>query len=506
MAKFKSRNNGQKVFIPVFLEDQIAPGTLEFVIHSLIEDFMDMSVFDDRYRNDETGRYAYDPKILLKIVLLAYSRGIVSSRPIERACKENVTFMALADCEQPDHSTIAAFVSSMKGEILSLFTDVLLVCEEEGLLGGTFFALDGCKLSSNASARWSGKIDDIKKKKDKIEAKVQRLIEEQIQLDADSGLEEKSARSFIKSNRDKQIAELQKKAQQIGQWLEDNDAKIGKQGREIKSNVTDNESAMLVGSHGTVQGYNGQALVDDSNQVIVHAEVFGDGQDHHHVAPIIDGAKENMEALGYEDDYFEETILTADALYHSSASIEKCEKEKIDAYIPDKHFRKRNVDLKTKAQHSGRKSKRIRLEDFHYSEDNDEYICPAGKALKLRAKNVRSSARICNMYAAETRDCTGCEFKTRCISRKNGKRRHLTVRIGTVTGNRNKAMSDKIDTEKGRKTYSRRLAIVEPVFANIRSQKRLDRFTLRGKVKVNIQWLLYCMVHNIGKIANYGTI
>jgi transposase len=77
------------------------------------------------------------------MVLLAYSRGLLSSRKIEQACRENVVFVAL-DCGQlPDHSTVAAFVSSMKAEILPLFRDVLLVCEEMNLLGGTMFALYG---------------------------------------------------------------------------------------------------------------------------------------------------------------------------------------------------------------------------------------------------------------------------------------------------------------------------------------------------------------------------
>jgi transposase len=505
MAKYKPDNSAQKVFFFVFPEDQIMPGTLEFVIHSLIDNHMDMSIFDDRYKNDETGRLAYDPKILLEIVLLAYSRGIFSSRPIERACTENVTFMALAKCQQPDHSTIAAFVSSMKDEIRSLYTDVLLVCEEEGLLGGTFFAVDGCKLPSNASSRWSGKISDIRQKRDRIEAKVRQIIEEQIQADKKDAGDEKAARSFDRSNREEQIARLQKKADKINQWLEENDAKIGRQGREIKSNVTDNESAMMVTAHGTIQGYNGQALVDDSNQVIVHGEVFGDGQDHHHVLPMIDGAKENMKALGHEDDYFEDTILTADGLYHSQESLEKCEEEKIDAYIPDKHFRKRNPDLEIRGKRSKSKSDRIHLEDFEYRQVDNVYICPKGKVLRLKARNVKFGKNdIGHLYAAD--DCTGCEIKTRCISRKNGKRRYLAVRIGTVPGNRNKAMADKIDTEEGRRIYSRRFAIIEPVFGNIRSQKRLDRFTLRGKVKVNIQWLLYCMVHNMEKIANYATI
>ena len=142
MAKYKHYDYSQSVLLPVNLEEQLIPGTLEFAMHTLVENRVDMSMFDDRYTNDETGRLAYDPKILLKIVLLAYSRGIIFSRKIERACKENVNFMAISCGEQPDHSTIAAFVSSMKDEIVPLFRDILLVCEEEGLLGGTFFALE----------------------------------------------------------------------------------------------------------------------------------------------------------------------------------------------------------------------------------------------------------------------------------------------------------------------------------------------------------------------------
>ncbi|MGA8141894.1 MAG: transposase [Desulfobaccales bacterium] len=137
------------------------PGTLEFAIHTLVEKRLDMSIFKRKYRNDETGRAAYDPQVLLKVVLLAYSRGLISSWKIEQACRENVVFMALACGQQPDHSTIAAFVSSMKDEILPLFRDVLLVCEEMNLLGGTMFALDGCKLPSNASKEWSGTLGEL---------------------------------------------------------------------------------------------------------------------------------------------------------------------------------------------------------------------------------------------------------------------------------------------------------------------------------------------------------
>src|SRR5262249_25420341 len=144
---------------------------------------IDLSIFDKRYNNDNTGCLAYDPKILLKVVLLAYSRGILSSRKIERACRENITFMALACGMAPDHSTIAAFISSMQEEIVSLFRDILLVCEEQGLLGGTHFALDGLKLSSNAAKEWSGTVTDLRQKQAKLEEKVQKLLEEHARAD-----------------------------------------------------------------------------------------------------------------------------------------------------------------------------------------------------------------------------------------------------------------------------------------------------------------------------------
>jgi transposase len=161
MAKYKRYDYSQSVLIPVSLEEQLVPGTLEFAIHALVEDRMDLSVFDNNYQNDETGRSAYDPKILLKVLLLAYSRGLTSSRPIEQACCENVLFMTMSRNQRPDHSTIASFVGSMKDQIKPLFRDILLVCDQESLLGGSFFAIDDCKMASNPSKDWSGKINDL---------------------------------------------------------------------------------------------------------------------------------------------------------------------------------------------------------------------------------------------------------------------------------------------------------------------------------------------------------
>jgi hypothetical protein len=255
---------------------------------------------------------------------------------MERACWENITFMALSCCHYPDHSTIAAFVSSMRDEILPLFRDVLLVCEQENLLGGTCFALDGCKLPSNASKEWSGKISDLRRKKDKLERKVAQLLEEQVQ--ADKRDDENNERPLNGSKREKQIERLKKKAERIERFLREQGPKIGKQGTEITTNITDNESAKMMTSHGVMQGYNAQALVDRKHQVIVNAEAFGDAQDHYLIPPMLDGAKENMEAIGRGRDYFEGSTFTADSNYHDPTNLKKCDEESLDAYIPDKRF------------------------------------------------------------------------------------------------------------------------------------------------------------------------
>ena len=302
MAKYRPYDYAQRVMIPVSLEDQLMPGTLEFAIHTLVEDRMELSVFEDRYNNDETGRWAYDPRVLLKVVLFAYSRGLISSRKMERACRENITFMALTCGQCPDHSTIAAFVSSMRDEILPLFRDVLLVCDESHLLGGTLFALDGSKVPSNASKEWSGKVSDLKRKKEKIEKQVKALLRRQVEADQRGEEEGKAGEGESLLDRTTQIDRLRKNAKRIGKFLKGHGVRLGRNGKEVKSNVTDNESATMITSHGTIQGYNGQALVDSKHQVIVHAEAFGEGQDHYHIGPMIEGAKENMEALGYDDD------------------------------------------------------------------------------------------------------------------------------------------------------------------------------------------------------------
>ncbi len=164
MPRFKEYNQGQTVLLPVSFDRQILPGTFEYTLNYLVDEKLDLSIFHHKYSNNETGRPAYDPALLLKIVVLAYSRGETSSRKIEALCRENVLFMALSADTQPHFTTIAGFVSFSPDEIAKLFKQVLLICDEMGLIGKEMFAIDGCKLPSNASKEWSGTKANLKKK------------------------------------------------------------------------------------------------------------------------------------------------------------------------------------------------------------------------------------------------------------------------------------------------------------------------------------------------------
>jgi transposase len=499
MAKYKPSNENQMVMLPISLQDQLVPGTLEHTINRLVDENINLSVFDERYKNDLTGAAAIHPKILLKVILLAYAKGMISSRQIERACHENIIFIALSYGYAPDHTTIASFISSMQSEISSIFSDILVVCEELKLLGGTHFSLDGVKLSANVSKEWSGTIDELKHKRDKLQEKLKRVIAEHAQADKHPQVEIERQK--------KRERRFQVQVERLNDFLKDREPKRGSEGKEIQSNAIDNESAKMTTSHGVLQGYNAQALVDSKHQVILAAEAFA-SQDHENLKPMLDGAKKNLVTIGKRPDYFEGKELTADSNYHSLGSLKVCEDEKVDAYIPDIQFRKRDPRFadQERFKEESKKPRPFSTADFSYDEILRGYRCPNGKELKCYAHNQVNRYRTYDLYHARAEDCAACPLRSRCLSKADASRRYLSIQVDTGEPNLIDEMKAKIDSEQGKKIYARRLAIVEPVFANICVHKHMDRFTLRSKRKVDVQWILFALVHNIGKIHIFGVL
>ena len=513
MARYKEYDYSQGKFISIHFDRQILPRTFEYTLHYLIDNEIDLSIFDSRYRNDETGAPAYDPAILLKIILYAYSRGITSSREIAQCCRENVVFMALSADTRPHFTTIADFISTLDQEIIDLFLEVLLICDEMGLIGKEMFAVDGCKLPSNASKEWSGTKRELEKKREKMEKAIRQIVKRHREVDG------READREVMEREEQYVETLRGKVKKIRAWLRENEDKPGKSGKPVKSNITDNESAKMKTSHGVIQGYDGVAVVDAKHQVVVHAEAYGAAQEHDLLLPMIEGTRENFEAIGNKQDVFEKAKLTADSGFHTEANMKEVMEQGIDAYIADPGFRKRDprfseVDRykerfrKERAEYYGTADLYRPGRDFRISEDKTHCICPAGKRLYRNGGNVVVGGQRAIKFRGRKTDCRVCELRERCLRHPDRtEARQVYFFQGSAESKPetfSQKMKHKIDSVKGRLIYNRRLGTAEPVFGNICSALGLSRFTLRGKRKVNIQWLLYCTVHNLFKVNRYG--
>ena len=506
MAKYKHYDYGQAKMLPVRFEEQILPGTFEDTLNRLIDERFNLAVFEAHYKNDETGAPAYDPAILLKIILYAYARGVTSSREIARLCRENVVFIALSADSQPHFTTIAAFIARLDGEIISVFRDVLLVCDEMGLIGREMFAVDGVKLPSNASKAWSGTRADFGKKIEKMERAVEHLVKRHREADAAKD------DSPVQAARAKQIDTLETALAKVRGFLRCHADKVGASGRVRKSNITDPESAKMKTSKGVIQGYTGVAVVDDKHQIVVGAEAFGEGQEHGLLVPMLEQTRESFGSIAEAPDVLRRAVLTADAGYCSEANLEYLEASGIEGYIADTMFRRRDPRFATAERHKPPSEpdpdRLFRPEDFQFDQAARRCICPAGKRLYANGENVVINGYRGMKFCGAKRDCGPCPLRRQCL--KHPERtpvRQIVFFLGRAKGKPETAsarMKRKIDTDHGRYQYSRRLGTVEPVFANICSAHSLRRFSLRTKRKVNTQWLLYCMVHNLGKVQRFG--
>lgn len=512
MARYKPYSYAQGKFIAIHFANQILPGTFEYSLNHLIDHELDLSVFDTRFRNDETGATAYDPRILLKIVLYAYSRGIVSSRKIEQACRENVIFMALSADTRSHFTTIADFIASMDQEILHLFREVLLVCDDLGLIGKEMFAIDGCKLPSNASKEWSGTKADFEKKAAKLEQAIHHMLTTHRENDRSQ------TNKDLETREAQYVNTLRQRARKIREWLATNEDKPGKTCIAKKSNITDNQSAKMKTSHGVIQGYDGVTTVDGKHQIIVHAEAFGEAQEHDLLKPMVEGTQANFQAIGKEKNIFETAKLSADSGFHTEENMKLLFEGEIDAYVADKLFRKRDPRFagadRYKERHRKEQGKRagssrlFSTADFVFPADLSHCICPAGKRLYRSGGQAKVGKFLATKFKGPKSACVPCQLRSACLRHpERTEIRQVAYFHGRTAHGKEtftEKMKQKIDSAAGRALYSLRVAIAEPPFAHICRVMGLNRFSLRGKKKVNVQWNLFCIVHNLKKVARYG--
>jgi transposase len=336
MARYKHIDSNPR-FLPVDLARQLLPGTFEHALNHLIDHELDLTYFDARFQNDETGAPAYPPAMLLKVVLFAYSQGIVSSRAIERACQEHVTFIALSGDTRPHFTTIAHFVSTLGADIAHVFAAVLAICDREGLIGREMFAIDGVKLPSNASKHRSGTRADFARQATKMEAAAQAMLARHREADGRPVEPDLAAKAATR------IERLTRDAAQMRDWLTAHpEERRGPKGTIRKSNRTDHESAKMATGKGVIQGYTGVAAVDGKHQIIVEAQAHGTGSEQALLLPIVAALHPVLGA---------HTVLTADAGYHSEANLRQLATLEVDALIADNDMRRRDERFATQARY-----------------------------------------------------------------------------------------------------------------------------------------------------------
>lgn len=504
MARYKHLESGP-VLIAVDLSHQFLPGTFEHALNHLIDHELDLSHFDARYRNDTTGAPAYPPAMLLKVVLYAYAQGIIGSRAIARACATHTIFIALCGYTQPHFTTIAHFVSHLGEDIAAVLGAVVAICQREGLIGANAFAIDGVKLPSNASKHKSGTRADFERQASKLETLARRLLERHQGIDEAGEVDPSRDGEFQK------IERLQREASKLRDWLARHPKdRLGVSGNPVLSNRTDNESAKMATEKGVIQGYSGLAAVDTEHQIIVAAEAHGTGAEQ----PLLTSMVEATAPVRKPN-----TLITADAGYYSKANLVHLATMGVNALIADNQMRQRDERFEDQERHRQKpdplydKSRKTQARsstrkygppDFAYDASANTCTCPAGKRLYRHGRNCRINGRVAVRFEGSKRDCVPCTLRERCLRTpdKTATRQvaFFSRQPASFADQLAAQMKARLDSEEGRRRYGERFATVEPVFGNIRGNKRLNRFTLRGREKVNGQWLMFCLVHNIEKL------
>jgi len=491
MAKYRTTDAaaGQGLFLSVNLQEQLLPDSFEYMLNEIVGTKIDLSGFDNKYNNDLTGARAVPPSALLKLIFYGYYKGNISSRKIYELNNNNIIAKALTGDMRIHWTTIADFISGNKEAVEGTFAQVLMYCNELGLIGGENFAVDGLRLPSNASIEMSGTEKQLKKRLGayrRMAAKhIERHARKDIEGTSDGGMEERF---------EKRQKKLNGRIEKISQFLEKMQRKEGRNFKEIQSNVTDNESAMIHSTKGYIQGYVGIAVSDQKSQIITSAQAFGSANETEHLPEMLDRNIKNLKEAGVKQEEGKKPTMSADANYFSEENLLACQEHGIDAVITDSQANRRiGADG----------IPRYEVDDFKYNEREDYYECPQGKRLAFKRKTCQKGVEG-KVYQASLTDCKQCPDFSKCSWSNKDQSEQVQGKVLRITeknkqGNACLQMRKKLETVEYQDIYAYRIQIIEPVFANIRYCKGLNRFTLRGKEKVNSQLLLYCIVHNLSK-------
>ena len=423
----------------------------------------------------QQGAVAYHPHVLLKILIYGYSYGIRSSRKLERACHDNISFQWLTGALKPDYRTIGRFRSVHKKAIKNILKQSVRMCLEFDLIEGNTVFIDGSAFRANASIKHHWTKEKYRKHLKELDEHIEQLVDQMEQLDA----REEDKGSLVRVAPQLQDAQARKeRMNQLLQRLEDKEQEHKRQTTrttEQTLNHADHESVKMKSRQGTHACYNVQMAVDQKHGMIISADATSQASDAHQLNPHIEQVKETLgrypkevcsDAGYYDLDHLSQTPPGIALIIPSQ---EQSRREKSDQ--PEKPFDKKN---------------------FQYNSQEDTYKCPGGKTLILTTIDPRRHSRI---YQARASDCRSCQHFMTCTKSLHGRRisRSQYYRL-------EEQLAQEYQSPLGQEIYKQRKERAEVPFGHFKHNLAAPAFLLKGRHGTGAEVSLLSCCFNIARM------
>lgn len=513
---FKTYNQRQPTLFPPSLDSLIPDGHLVRLVDSAIEQ-IDLSPVLDSYKGGGTS--SYHPKMLLKVLVYAYSQKIYTSRQIAKAIGENIHFMWLCGGNKPDFRTINRFrTSRLRNNTEKIFASMLELMAEAKLINLEEYFLDGTKIEANANRYSFVWKKSTKRYAKNLDTKVKELFSEIDQLnkaeDSRYGSKDlpETGEDFspvTAEQMEDRLNEIEKILEESAQPLEKQQKrKLKKAGKQLRDDLiprkkkydrqlelfdernsyskTDTDATFMRMKEDHMRngqlkpGYNVQ--VGTENQIITGYSIHQKSTDTSLLTPHLDKVENSFG--------FKPKTVIADAGYGSEENYQELDSRSIEAYVKYGSY-----DQEKKRSHQWKQQ--FYPEGMDYDDQRDQYICPAGKRLSYIGDRQwkASSGFLSHRRAYRADDCTDCELRECCNRGQGSRSMEVNQRLMAYRERAKKLLG----SEKGAHLRKRRLCEVESVFGQIKQNFGIRKFILRGVEKVTLEFGLIAMGHNMRK-------
>jgi transposase len=465
MSYEKYANYDQQWLFPPSLEDLLPAGHEARMVREFV-DAQDLVRLGFRVRVAEDGRPNYSANLQLKVWLYGYVIGIRTTRKLERACMSDIGMLWLTGMQYPDHTTLWRFWRDNRKGIRKLFKQLLQIAVSMDVVGLVLHAVDGTKIFSQASEEEGWHREALEKKLKRLDEAINEIMKE-TEGAAKHGAECRLPEALQQRQRLRErIQEIQEQLRQ----LEEKDRN--------HLQPQDEDARVMKSRSGKKFAYNAQAVVDQKTKLIVAADVVTDESDNHQLVPMLEQVEDNLGRVAEQ--------TAADAGYLAATQLAKAE---------TKQF---SVVVNLPASVRGREDEPYHASRFIYDAEKDHCICPRGETLRFVQNKIRDKAQPYTVRLYGCASYESCPVRWQCSSSPTGRTVQIHPNHDALVRHR-----EKLKDETMRALLKKRSTTVEPVFGCIKEGMGFRRWTVRGREKVQTQWLLICTALNLKRLCQY---